>query len=411
MAGYALGIDLGTTYSAAAVHRDGQAQIVSLGTRSAAIPSVVYLNDDHTVVTGEAADRRGVTRADRVARGFKRRLGDTTPILLGGAPHSAESLMAKMLRAIADKVAELEGGPAEHVAISHPANWGPFKQDLLGQAIRLAELTGATVLTEPEAAAIHYATSEHLPVGEIVAVYDLGGGTFDAAILRRTDAGFEILGEPEGIQHLGGIDFDAAVFNHVRDALGGRIEELDTEDQAAVASAARLREECIDAKEALSSDPEVGIPVVLPNVVTEVRLTRPELERMIRPALSDTIASLQRAMQSAKVTPAQVSRVLLIGGSSRIPLVAELVSGAIGRPIAIDAHPKFAVALGAAVAAAAAGAESTMSAVVETTHVAEVAELAELPEAEASPALPPPQSPPPPPPAEQPKQSKQPRRR
>ena len=395
MGGYSLGVDLGTTYSAAAVQRDGQAQIVSLGTRSGAIPSVVYLNDDQTMTTGEAADRRGITRPDRVARGFKRRLGDTTPILLGGSPHSAESLMAKLLRAVVDKVAELEGGPAAHVAVSLPANWGPYKRELLDQAIRLAGLSEVTVLTEPEAAAIHYAATEHLPVGEIVAVYDLGGGTFDAAVLRRTEAGFEILGQPEGIERLGGIDFDAAVFEHVRAALGGRLESLDVDDPAAIAAAARLRQECVDAKEALSADPEVGIPAVLPNVVTEVRLTRPELETMIRPALAETIGSLQRAMESAGVTPEEVSRVLLVGGSSRIPLVAEMVSGAFGRPVAIDAHPKHAVALGAAVAAAA-GAVGAPSreAVAEAAVAAEVTERADI--AEGPPPEPSPTPPPPP---------------
>ena len=88
---YVLGVDLGTTYSAAAVWRDGRAEIASLGSRSAAIPSVVLLRDDETVLTGESANRRGLTEPHRVAREFKRRLGDTTPIMLGGVPYSAEA--------------------------------------------------------------------------------------------------------------------------------------------------------------------------------------------------------------------------------------------------------------------------------------------------------------------------------
>src|SRR3954453_17548361 len=96
---YALGIDLGTTYTAAATWRDGRAQIASPGGRGAAIPSVVLLRTDETFLTGEAANRRGLTEPQRVAREFKRRLGDTTPIMLGGAPHSAEALMSQLLRA------------------------------------------------------------------------------------------------------------------------------------------------------------------------------------------------------------------------------------------------------------------------------------------------------------------------
>jgi Hsp70 protein len=115
---------------------------------------------------------------------------------------------------------------------------------------------------------------------------------------------------------------------------------------------ARLRFECVDAKEALSTDTEVTIPVLLPNIQTEVRLTRSELEQMVRPALEGSITALDRALRSANVKTADVSTVLLVGGSSRVPLVAELVGSELGRPVAIDAHPKYSVALGAAVIAA-----------------------------------------------------------
>ncbi|HEX6969418.1 MAG TPA: Hsp70 family protein, partial [Micromonosporaceae bacterium] len=216
-------------------------------------------------------------------------------------------------------------------------------------AVRLADLEQPVVFTtEPEAAAIFYAHQQRIPSGAIVAVYDLGGGTFDAAVLRKTDAGFEILGQPEGIERLGGIDFDAAVFEHVRRAIGDKLEELDEEDPAAVAAVARLREECVQAKEALSSDTDVSIPVLLPNLATEVRLTRAELEAMVRPTLYSSIEALQRALRSANVTPEQLHSVLLVGGSSRMPIVAQLVGAELNRPVTVDAHPKNAVALGAA---------------------------------------------------------------
>lgn len=348
---YQLGIDLGTTYTAAATAREGQVEIAGLGNRAAAIPSVIYLAADGTVLTGETADRRGPSEPDRVAREFKRRLGDPTPLLLGGTPRSAEALTAELLRAVVAKVAELEGGPAEHLAITHPANWGPYKQDLLVQAIRMAGVS-ATTLTEPEAAAIAYAANERVEQGSLVAVYDLGGGTFDAAVLRKTAEGFAILGQPEGIERLGGIDFDEAVVGHVRTALGDALERADLDDPAVMAALTRLRRECIDAKEALSSDTDTTIPVLLPGVQTEVRLTRGEFEQMVRPTLAATVDALRRALASAAVEPDQITSVLLVGGSSRIPLVAELVSDAFGRPVAVDAHPKHAIALGAAHAAA-----------------------------------------------------------
>ncbi|HEX6336703.1 MAG TPA: Hsp70 family protein [Jiangellaceae bacterium] len=347
---YQLGIDLGTTYTAAAVAREGRVGVVGLGNRAASIPSVIYLRHDGTVLTGEAASRHGPSEPGRVAREFKRRFGDPTPILLGGTPYSAEALTARMLRWVVEKVTELEGGTPDRIAVTHPANWGPYKKDLLAQALRLADVDAIT-LTEPEAAAIAYAANERVDPGAVVAVYDLGGGTFDAAVLRKMEDGFTILGQPEGIERLGGIDFDEAVVQHVRSALGGALDQVDPDDEQAMAALARLRAECVEAKEALSSDTETTIPVLLPGVQTEVRLTRAEFEQMIRPTLTETVSALRRALATAAVEPAEVSAVLLVGGSSRIPLVAELVSDALGRPIAVDAHPKHAIALGAARAA------------------------------------------------------------
>ena len=351
---YVLGVDLGTTFTAAAICKDGRVSIASLGNQAAAIPSVLLLKEDATILTGDAANRRGMTEPERLARDFKRRVGDTTPIFLGGAPQSAEALMARLLRWVADEVTAREGRAPDHVAVCHPANWGQYKQDLLAQAVRIADLGVATFVTEPEAAAIFYASEQDVAPGQVVAVYDLGGGTFDAAILRKTEDSFEILGRPEGIERLGGIDFDAAVFAHVARSLQGKLAELDEDDPVAMSAVARLRQECVAAKEALSTDSDVSISVLLPNVQTEVRLTRSEFEAMIRPSLADTIGAMHRAFTSAQLTPEDISAVLLVGGSSRIPLVAQLVGAELGRPVAVDTHPKHAVALGAAYAAAAA---------------------------------------------------------
>ncbi|RPF20967.1 Hsp70 family protein [Myceligenerans xiligouense] len=368
---YALGIDLGTTYTSAAVVRDGRAEIATLGSRAAVIPSVVLLRDDDTFLTGETADRRALTEPQRVAREFKRRLGDPTPLLLGGAPYSAEGLTARLLRAVIDEVAAREGGEPSAVCICHPANWGRYKLDLLEQAVRMAGMQQpVTYVSEPEAAAAFYALGRPVAPGGTVGVYDLGGGTFDAAVLRRTETGFTILGRPEGVERLGGIDIDAAVLDHVRRATGGALDDLDPEDAAAVAAVARLREECVSAKEALSSDTDVTIPVILPGLSTEVRLTRAELEAMVRPLLLETVAALRRALTSAGVAPEELDAVLLVGGSSRIPLVAQLVGAELGRPVAVDVNPKHVVALGAAWLALAPGAAAPAVPDRTTTGVA-----------------------------------------
>jgi molecular chaperone DnaK (HSP70) len=346
--GYGLGIDLGTTFTAAAIDRDGHIEMVSLGDRAAVIPSVVLLRGDGTVLIGDAADRRAAVESDRVAREFKRRLGDPTPVLLGGAPHSVASLMAHLLGHVVRVVSGQQGGPPTDITLTHPANWGPYKKELFAQVPRLTGIDRVGLVTEPEAAAAHYASQERVEEGSVVAVYDLGGGTFDATVLRKRGQAFEILGTPEGIEGLGGIDFDEAVFGHVDRALEGRVSQINPDDPAAVSAVVRLRQECVLAKEALSADTETVIPVLLPGGPTEVRLTRGEFEEMIRPSIAATIQSLRRALGSADVEAANLSAVLLVGGSSRIPLVSQLVSADLGRPTAVDIHPKYGVALGAA---------------------------------------------------------------
>ena len=356
--GYRLGIDLGTTYTAAALARDGRAEMATLGDRGAAIPSVLFLRPDGEYLIGEAALRRGLTEPDRMAREFKRRLGDPAPLLLGGSPVPADALMGVLLQWVVDHVTTREAARPDAVIVTHPANWGPYKRELLEQAITRSGVRDiASMLTEPEAAATSYASTERLQTGAVVAVYDLGGGTFDAAVLRKRDVGFDLLGTPEGLERTGGIDFDEAVFGHVAAVLGDTLQEIDVDDPRSLTALARLRDDCVTAKEALSSDTDVAIPVLLPTVQTEVRLTRGEFEAMIRPTLTDTVSALTRALRSADVAPADLHAVLLVGGSSRIPLVGELVSREIGRPVAVDVHPKHAVALGAALAGTVTAAE------------------------------------------------------
>lgn len=348
---YYLGIDIGTTYTAAAVWRDGHAEVCTLGGRAAVVPSTVFLRDDGEVLIGEAAERRAVLEPSRVAREFKRRVGDSVPVLVGGSPFSADALMAKVLGWTVDQVAEREGGPPAGLVVSHPATWGPFKRDLVRQSIGVLELPAGGFVAEPVAAAVYYASQERTAPGTTVAVYDLGGGTFDAAVLRRTDAGWAILGRPCGIERLGGVDFDEAVFQRVCGGdIGAAVEALDPDEPGTWSAVARLRQECVAAKEALASDTAVEIPVLLPDLRRSVRLTRSELEELVRPSLLETVGALKQALRSADVDV--VDAVLLVGGSSRLPLVAEIVGAELGLPVAVDAHPKHAVALGAAIVAA-----------------------------------------------------------
>ena len=323
-----------------------------------ATPAVVFLSEDGSLVTADAASRRGASHPERTAREFKRRLGDPTPIMLGGEPRTPVDLMAALLRDVLARVAQVEGGDPAQVVLTHPANWGPFRRALFDEVPILAGLPETVTITEPEAAAAHYADTRHLEVGSIIAVYDLGGGTFDVTVLRQGSEGIEILGVPEGIERLGGIDFDEAILNYVNHTSGGALNELDPRDPQVILALSRLRQDCVLAKETLSLDTETVVPVFLPGRHFDVEITRTQFEDLVRAQIESTVSELSRTLRSAQVSPSELSAVLLVGGSSRIPLVARMVSEELGRPTVVDTHPKYAVALGAATIARAIGERS-----------------------------------------------------
>jgi YVTN family beta-propeller protein len=360
-----LGVDLGTTFVAAAITRPQGVEMVSLTPHSAVAPALVHLDENGTVSTGEAARRRAVTEPDRVGREFKRRLGDLTPMMLGDESFAVTDLLGVLLRDVLCHVTRVEREPPEQVVLTHPANWGPFRRALFEEVPANAELSNTLTITEPTAAAAHYAAARRLHDGQIVAVYDLGGGTFDATILRGGPDGVQILGRPEGIERLGGADFDRSVLEYVNYSTGGALDALDMTDPHTARAVARLRQDCVLAKESLSFDTEATIPVFLPDRHFEVTLTRSEFEGMVRGSLESTTQALVRALRSARLEPSDLSAVLLVGGSSRIPLVADLVSRELGCRTLVEPYPKFTVALGAAAAAAATSGRAQQSVVVE----------------------------------------------
>ncbi|TDU87693.1 WD40 repeat protein [Kribbella voronezhensis] len=345
--GYRLGVDLGTTFTAAAMRNGGPPSMLGLGNRALQIPSVLYLQEDGQFLVGEAAERRGATDPSRVVREFKRRIGDPIPLMVAGTPFSAQALSARLLSSVVATATERRGAPPDEIVLTYPANWGAYKRELVDQVISLADVGPTVTCPEPQAAAIQYAAQARLQPGDRVAVYDLGGGTFDVCVLEKTGNGFTILGNPEGIEQLGGVDFDEAVFQHVVGALGPAMEQLDLDTPEGRTALTRLRRDCVEAKEALSVDVDTMIPVTLPGRSTSVRLTRAELETLIAPALEQTVEATGRALRAAGTTSDQLTAIVLVGGSSRIPLVSHLLQSRFSTPTALDTHPKHDIALGA----------------------------------------------------------------
>ncbi|HEY3895196.1 MAG TPA: Hsp70 family protein, partial [Pseudonocardiaceae bacterium] len=262
---YWLGIDVGSTCISAAVCRAGlPPEPVTLGSGDAAsvvVSSAVCVGAEGDVVVGEAAEARAEGDPDRVVRGFVGRVGDEVPMVVGGVPYSAAGVLALVVRWVVDRVAVGAGGPAAGVVVTYPVGWGAYKVGVVAQALAGVGLPGVRLCSEPVAAAVRHGAREKLSAG-VVAVYDLGGASCDAAVIQKDRSGnFSVIGQPARLGHVGGVDFDDAVFGRVVNAVpewGG----LDAEDPGVLAAGVVLRRECRGAKEALSADTEVRIPVV-----------------------------------------------------------------------------------------------------------------------------------------------------
>jgi molecular chaperone DnaK len=345
---YQLGIDFGTTFTAAAVRRaegPGETEVVPLGGRDG-VPSVLHLARDERVTVGEAAAGLAGIDPTRVVRGLKRRVGDPEPVMLGGHPWSAEELSARLLRWVVDRVAEREGEAPARIALAHPATWSANTLERLAAALAGHDL-GVTFVAEPRAAA--HAVAAGTAPGDALAVFDVGGGRSDAAVLRRgaSGDGFAVLGVPEAITDLGGLDIDELVWQHVRTSLPDDVQPV-----------ARVRRACTLAKESLSSEPEVVVRIRRGEFRGAVRMERETFEGLIAPHVDRTVDALRRTIASAGLEPGDLAALLLVGGSARIPLVARAVTEQLGCVPTVHTDPDL-VARGAVLALAAVGVEES----------------------------------------------------
>jgi len=356
---YVLGIDVGTNRTTAAISRldepaAGAAEIVRLS-RSRALASVLYLAEDGTVVAGDAAEARIGDDPERIVRGFVRRVGDDVPVLVGGESYPAQELTAMLVKWVVDRVNAVEGAPPEHVVLTHPTGWGGYRRGLLHQELRVQGVGEVTLLPEPIAVGELRAAEEEIEAGATLAVYSLGEGMFGASVIRRVATGaFLLLARTESIDPLGGAHFTDLLLGQVRAALKLPAGDLDLADPQARLAMYRLRQACAQAKETLSVAPEAMVPVALPTVQQQVRVTRGSFEELIRASVTCTVDLLLRTVRAAAVTPAQVSAAVLVGGSARIPLVAELTAKGLDSKdtvVVLDETPELTVAKGAALAA------------------------------------------------------------
>ena len=346
-----VGIDLGTTNSEVVAVTGGRPSVVE-ERGEAILPSCVGLDDDGAVIVGLEARNQAVVAPERTVLSVKRLMGSATRVRMGDDDYTPQEISAFILKALRERAGRALGRDVRKAVITVPAYFTDAQRQATREAGEIAGLTVVRIINEPTAAALSY---ESGGAGRrTLLVYDLGGGTFDVSIVRVEEGVVEVLATA-GDNRLGGDDFDALVLDrlnvHVETELG--IEGV-RDDRLLQA---RLRRAAERAKIELSDQPRVRVEEDhVASVDGEARhlaceLSRADFERDLEPFLDRSLQAVTTALQDADVRPSQLDRVLLVGGSTRIPRVAEVLAERLGQEPHGEVDPDLCVALGAGVQA------------------------------------------------------------
>ena len=346
---YALGVDFGTSNTVAVARwPDGRARPI-LVDGSPLLPSAVFAESSGDLLVGRDAVHSARLDPARFEPNPKRRVDDGL-VLLGEREFETVELIAAVLARVAEEWHRAVGPYRPDVTLTCPATWGAARRTLLAEAAARAGLEGARLVAEPVAAATYFAEvlGRDVPIGSVVMVHDFGAGTFDTSVVARTSSGFEVLAV-DGRDDLGGLDVDAAIVEHLRTDDWARLMEPATVEER------RARRQLWDdvriAKERLSRAQSADF--VVPLLDIEAHLTREELETVARPVLEQTVEITQNLLRWADLPDGRLAGVFLVGGASRIPLVATLLHRALGDPPVVIEQPELVVAEGSILAGAA----------------------------------------------------------
>ena len=365
-----VGIDLGTTNSLVAFMQGGTPVVIPGEDGSNLLPSVVALDANNQPVIGNAARNALIETPERAVYSIKRLMGrgvedvqdelklfpfrlaeglqpgEVLRIQLAEKTFTPPEISALILRQLKRNAERYFGRPVTKAVITVPAYFNDAQRQATKDAGRIAGLEVLRLVNEPTAASLAYGLDKKQ--NGIVAVYDLGGGTFDISILKLHDEIFEVIAT-NGDTHLGGDDIDNLLITIALDDICGDLG-LDLRRNAEAVQA--IRKAVIDAKVALSSQPSVKLDIELPGGKRYQReITREQFEQLIRPIIERTVGPCKQAMKDAGFKPEQIDEVVLVGGSTRIPKVREMVKELFRREPHTDLNPDEVVALGAAVQA------------------------------------------------------------
>lgn len=372
--GKIIGIDLGTTNSAMAVMQSGKPDIITNSEGNRTTPSVVAINKNNERLVGQVARRQQVTNSRNTIYEVKRLIGrrfedkevqrdlklmgyeiiksgSAVKVKMGDKEYSPEEISAMILGKLKADAEAFLGEPVTEAVITVPAYFDDSQRQATKDAGKIAGLEVKRIINEPTAAALAYGLDKGSKKDEKIAVYDLGGGTFDVSILELGDGVFEVK-STNGDTHLGGADFDRTIVNYFVDEFK-KEHGIDLSDDKAAMQ--RLRDEAEKAKIELSTAQEVDIN--LPFLTADAdgpkhfehKLTRAKLEQLVAELVSKTAEPCQKALKDAGLSASDIDAVVLVGGMTRMPAVQEKVKAIFGKDPMKGVNPDEVVAVGAAI--------------------------------------------------------------
>ena len=346
--GKIIGIDLGTTNSCAAVLEAGAPKIIPNPEGGRTTPSVVSFKKGEKIV-GDAAKRQALTNPNTVIS-IKRKMGTKDKVELEGKKYTPEEISAMILSYIKDYAEAYLGEKVDKAVITVPAYFNDAQRQATKNAGKIAGLEVERIINEPTAAALSYGLEKE--EGQTILVYDLGGGTFDVSILELGDGVFEVK-STAGNNKLGGDDFDNRIIDYI-------VKEFKKENGVDLSkdnmAMQRLKEEAEKAKKNLSGmvSTQISAPFIAKGddgepLHLDMELTRAKFEDLISDLVESTLEPVKKALKDAKIKKEDIDKVILVGGSTRVPLVYETVTKELGKEPSREVNPDEAVAMGAAI--------------------------------------------------------------
>ncbi len=344
-----IGIDLGTTNSCVAVYEAGEPVVIANAEGNRTTPSVVAFSKTGERMVGQVAKRQAITNPDRTIISIKREMGTNYKVGIDGKNYTPQEISAMILQKLKSDAEAYLGTTVDKAVITVPAYFSDSQRQATKDAGKIAGLEVMRIINEPTAAALAYGLDKD--IDQKILIYDLGGGTFDVSILDISEGVFEVLAS-SGDARLGGDDFDEKVMNWIADTFRAESGIDLRNDKMAMQ---RLKEAAEKAKIELSStmSTNINLPFITADATGpkhfDATLTRAKFDELTRDLVNRTMGPVKQALSDAGLSGSQIDKVLLVGGSTRIPAVAEAVKSFIGKEPFKGINPDECVAVGAAI--------------------------------------------------------------